>query len=172
MDALATSDDPDLAATLPRTWQLVCTDESVQSVITLVATPYVADELNTEYIERLNGAEDIVTEAALLLDCLAADAPSADNDPIYLDFLSYQNGDTAFNLLFFSGLQPGQVTAAAFLPGTGEAACPTVLTAIFQSQKLELLLPAVDQLFVSLGPAQPETERLIEVLEAYRESRR
>lgn len=128
--------------------------------------------MNTEYIERLNDAEDIVTEAALLLDCLATDAPLADDDPIYLDFLPYQDRDPAFNLLFFSGLQPGQVTAAAFLPGTGEAACPTVLTAIFQSQKLELLLPAVDQLFVSLEPAQPETERLIEVLEAYRESRR
>ena len=131
IDALATSDDPDLAATLPRTWQLVCTDESVQSVVTLAATPYVAGELNAEDIERLNGAEDIATEAALLLDCLTADAPLADGDPIYLDFLPYQNGDTAFNLLFFSGLQPGQVTAAAFLPGTDEAVCPTVLTATF-----------------------------------------
>ncbi len=89
-----------------------------------------------------------------------------------MGFLPYQDREPAFNLLFFSGLQPRQITAAALLPGSDEAADPTVLTAIFQSQKLELLLPAIDQLFGSLEPAQPETERLIGALEAYRESRR
>ena len=172
-------DDAELAAALPRTWQLVCTDESMQTVVTLVATPYLAGELDDADIERLNGTEDIVSEAALLLDCLNPDGALTGIDPIYLGVLPYQNNEMAFNLLFFSGLQPRQVTAAAFLPATGEATGettdettgPTVLTAIFSSQKLELLLPAIDELFGSLEPARPETERLIETLDNYQKSR-
>lgn len=171
-DAIATANDPELAATLPHTWQLISSDTAAPLVITLVATPYTADELGDDFIERLNNADDIVTEAALLLDYLTLDASFTDTDPIYLDFLPYQDGEVNFNLLFFTDLQPRQVTAAAFLPGTGEAPTPTILTAIFQKEQLGLLLPAVDQLFGSLEPVQPETERLIETLEEYRRSRR
>lgn len=170
---LTTDVDPELAATLPRTWQLTRIDTTLPLFITLVATPYVAGELDTEAIEDLNATEDPEAAMGPLLGCLeATTAALPSSDPTYLGFLPYQDRDPAFNLLFFSGLQPRQVTAAALLPGADEAAGPTVLTAIFQSQKLELLLPAIDQLFGSLEPAQPETERLIEALEAYRESRR
>ena len=168
----ATDTDPEFAATLPRTWQLICTNESLPLIITLVATPYLAGELDAETIARLNAAEGPEPAIGTLLDCLeATTAASPSSDPIYLGFLPYQDRDSAFNLLFFSGLKPEQVTAVALLPGIDEAPSPTVLTAIFASQNLELLLPTIDQLFGALEPVQPEAERLAEVLEAYRTSR-
>ncbi len=160
--------DPEIARTLPRSWQLVSTDD-MPLVLTLVSTPYLDNQLDVDDIKRINQADDPQSEANALLGLIKDSFPS--DNPTYIGFLPYRENGLEFNLLFFTGLQPDRVTATAILPGTDEFSEPSILTVVFSSQVVEQELPVIDALFASLAPAQTEAEHAAQALADYKEQR-
>ncbi len=160
--------DPEIARTLPHTWQLISTDD-IPLVLTLVSTPYLDNQLDTDDIKRINQADDPRPEADALLDLIKDSFPG--DNPTCIGFLPYREDGLEFNLLFFTGLQPERVTATAILPGTETSPEPSILTAVFSSQAVEQVLPAIDGLFGSVAIAQTEAEHAAQALADYKEQR-
>ncbi len=125
--------------------------------------------------EALNAADGPEKEGLdNLLKYLAAGSDDTDNSkvtPTYLGFLPYDTEGAGFNLVFLSGFYDSQIAAVAALPPTADVPFVTLVTAIIPYQDFETLLPAVDQLFASLAPAQTEAEHAAQALADYKEQR-
>lgn len=114
----------------------------------------------SDLLEHLTGTLDVDT-----------DGGNDGERPTYLGFLPYQNNEAAFTLVFLGDCYEGRIVAVATLPPREGTPFVTLVTAIIPSQDFEGLLPAVDQLFASVVPAQSETDRAAEVLASYKEQR-
>lgn len=158
--------DPEVARTLPRSWQLVGIDD-IPLVFTLALTPCLDSQLDVDDIKRINQAGDPRSEANALLGLIKGAFPS--DNPTYIGFLPYRENGPEFNLLFFTGLQPEMVTAAAILPDTEKSPEPSILTVVFSNQAIEQMLPVIDKLFGSVAIAQTEAEHAAQALADYKE---
>ena len=132
-------------------------------------TPATAAALNdtdgpeeglSDLLEHLTGTLDVDT-----------DGGNDGERPTYLGFLPHQNNEATFNLVFLGDCYEGRIVAVATLPPHEGTPFVTLVTAIIPSQDFEGLLPAVDQLFASVAPAQSETDRAAEALASYKEQR-
>ena len=163
-NAAPSSEDPDLT----HLWTFFPTQDTAVSLfmLTLATAPWTSDTA-TAAPQTPSG----------LQECLAAlpNLGLAEGDPTltYLGLLPYDGPTGPFDLAFFmnEGADGSQVLACTILPPTDNVEVATLCVAIVPTPFFGPALPAIDQLFSSISPAQSPVDQAAETLRLYQEQR-